>query len=135
MSETATTYGTPPLQDIIAAMSKIRAMPPMPTVLTHPSNSKVLRDALPVDEGSNIDPLATIPIEYRSWVPPRRTRKVWHPPKGGRFVEYGPEDEHWMRPLGLGTVEEVDEGEAFYMVAFDRFGSLKPRHSIASAIT
>lgn len=35
----------------------------------------------------------------------------WKPPAGGRFIEYGPEDEHWMRPAGLGTLEPV-----FYVV-------------------
>lgn len=35
----------------------------------------------------------------------RRVEK-WHPPAGDRFTEYGPEDEKWMRPLGLGTVRD-----------------------------
>lgn len=30
----------------------------------------------------------------------------WLPPTGDRFVEYGPEDEKWMRPLGLGSIIE-----------------------------
>lgn len=41
---------------------------------------------------------------------------TWVPPTD-RFCKYGPEDEKWMRPLGLGT-------EKLTAVSFTRPGSL-----------
>ncbi len=51
-----------------------------------------------------------IPIEAMPHLPDRDMRDVWSPPAGDRFFSYGPEDESWMRPLGIGTIRQVDFG-------------------------
>lgn len=48
----------------------------------------------------------------------RDVSEIWHPPPAERFVEYGPQDEHWMRPLGLGRIERIDRGPKFYVMDF-----------------
>ena len=39
----------------------------------------------------------------------------WIPPEAERFVEYGPEDESWARPLGLGHIGEL-VGQPLFMM-------------------
>lgn len=57
-----------------------------------------------------------IPVVFDRAIPPRNLREVWHPPEAERFVSYGPEDECWMRPLGLGRIEVIDEGPCYFVM-------------------
>ena len=94
-------------------------------ILTHPNNRKLLEEGLragrpdPLDDGLKawgLDPLLGLPVRFTDTIPERNTRQDWHPPEGSRFCDYGPEDEAWMRPLGLGRIETVDLGPLFYDV-------------------
>lgn len=82
-------------------------------IVTHPNNlnlfEKVAFSGQP--RGSFVaDGIKIITNEH---VAERRISERWVPPTEA-FTEYGPEDEEWMRPLGLGTVEYIDEGPLFY---------------------
>lgn len=65
--------------------------------------------------------LCGVPVRFSEHVPARSTRERWVPPEGSRFCEYGPEDESWMRPLGLGTVVEDDTGPCYFKVQDSSF--------------
>lgn len=93
---------------------------------THPNNVAILRQTLPElqrkPEGS-FDPFTFMPvfngidIVTDKLLPERDIEQKWHPPaSGSRFYEYGPEDEHWMRPAGLGTIKAIDKGPLFYLI-------------------
>ncbi len=97
----------------------------MKKIITHPTNRDALMDAI----GATVypdgmyhglpDTLLGIPIMLNDAIPERDIEEVWHPPKDGRFTTYGPEDEDWMRPLGMGRFEYVDRGPLFFMVTTD----------------
>lgn len=93
--------------------------------LVHPNNVPALQKAVRADEYVDhvrrhddrifLDvSLSAIPIYVSESIPERRVTERWIPPAGDKFVEYGPEDEHWMRPLGLGMVEQIDAGPLIY---------------------
>lgn len=86
-------------------------------LITHPDNLSILRALKHPESGlpasAWIDGLM---VCTNTLMERRRIREVWHPPASERFVEYGPEDEAWARPLGLGRVERVDDGPLFYLV-------------------
>lgn len=58
----------------------------------------------------------SVSIQFSPYVPARSTNERWVPPGGDQFCQYGPEDEAWMRPLGLGTVVEEDAGPCYFKV-------------------
>lgn len=78
-------------------------------ILIHPANADEL-NRVPCSSSDPITELAGLRIVYSRAVPLRATKDVWHPPESDRLCVYGPEDECWMRPLGLGYVETVDDG-------------------------
>ena len=55
-------------------------------------------------------PFNSIPVVMSEHIPERDLREQWCPPEDDRFCGYGPEDEYWMRPLGLGTIKTIDVG-------------------------
>lgn len=79
------------------------------SILIHPANSGVF-DRIPRAKSDPLTELAGMRIVYSRAAPLRATEDQWHPPQSDRFCEYGPEDEAWMRPLGLGRIETVDTG-------------------------
>ena len=95
-------------------------------IVTHPNNRAILLEAFPNRRATGADmnsleqefprDVVGIPIVWDSHVSERDIEEVWHPPHD-KFVEYGSEDEHWMRPAGLGTVEYIDKGPLFYKVS------------------
>ena len=90
-------------------------------VFAHPDSIRELMDSLKIPSVPVSLGIPTIRFFDDNNLERRRIRRVWHPPHGSRFVEYGPEDEHWMRPLGLGTIEEIDEGPLLYFMSSMRF--------------
>lgn len=85
-------------------------------ILTHPNNRKLIVQAasgMAIDLPECSFTLDGIPVVFSEWMRERKTRDVWHPPSGDRFCGYGPEDETWMRPLGLGRLETIDDGPLF----------------------
>jgi hypothetical protein len=94
----------------------------MKRLLSHPANREHLLKAF----GEERDPTGMgfmsrdFPmfwdVQWSDHLPIRKTRQDWHPPVDDRFCIYGPEDEGWMRPLGLGRFETVDEGPLFYLI-------------------
>lgn len=81
-------------------------------IFTHPNNRKYLDDL--TRAGHYGAGLYGIGIQFNELIPERRIETKWQPPAAERFVEYDPADESWMRPLGLGTLREVDSGPLFY---------------------
>lgn len=88
----------------------------------NPAHRKALANAVTADslDAIGVRPLGGIPFTFSPYIPERKTRKEWRPPAGDRFCEYGPEDEAWMRDLGLGYFVEVDEGPVFYAIDWDQ---------------
>ena len=109
-------------------------------LLVHPKNRALLEEAAGIGKpGSIVDSLSGVPVRFTEGVPERITHTEWDAPPPSAFVEYGPEDEAWMRPLGLGTVRTVDDGPGFYLTAglnaaFTFYGLpalvQQPRHEI-----
>lgn len=95
-------------------------------IYTHPNNLKLLKDAtLPNDvtivakvskEVYPSDLFAGEKVQTSKYLPERRVIEKWHPPPSDRFVEYECSDEEWMRPLGLGRIEYIDDGPLFYYI-------------------
>lgn len=89
-------------------------------LLIHPNNRKHLEQMFATVErgGTPFLPMLTgIDVTFSETAPERITHEEWDAPEGGRFAGYGPEDEKWMKPLGLGTTRVVDGGPAFYLVS------------------
>lgn len=84
----------------------------MTSICIHPKNREELfRIVRPMFSISERDiNLFGIPLIESDHLPERFYNSVWHPPEGDRFVEYDSSDEAWMRPLGLGRVEQIDMG-------------------------
>ena len=103
----------------LASLSDIAKQQPFERYLwiTHPNNRALLESALEpaVQEPGSM--WLSNEIKFDPNVSERRTKQVWHPPAGDSFVEYEATDEAWMRPLGLGRVEEIDLGPAFYRMS------------------
>jgi hypothetical protein len=103
----------PTYRDVLDAAKKFtqfyKPVPPM-TFVMHPAN----RDAFDEIVASVSQPAFGCKVFMEDGAPIRSIRKKWHPPAGDRFTEYGPEDEEWMRPLGLGRIEEIDEGPVIF---------------------
>lgn len=83
-------------------------------LMTHPDNRAELEAAFskPWRGFFGYEPLFSIggiPLEYNSHMERRQVKETWHPPTD-RFVEYGQEDEAWMRFFGLGRIECEDVG-------------------------
>jgi hypothetical protein len=78
------------------------------TFHVHPKTMRLICEQLPAVGGV----VSIMPLRFQvsDLIPERDMRDQWFPPAADKFVEYGPEDEHWMRPLGLGTVEKIDMG-------------------------
>jgi hypothetical protein len=83
----------------------------------HPENLERLKRELGHGPYFGVPLFATMPLYTSSALPRRFTKEIWHPPAESRFAEYGPEDEVWMRPLGLGRIEVKDNGPAYYSIA------------------
>lgn len=87
------------------------------TIITHPANKRYLSKLFESVRGDKqIDKLSGTPIEFLETMPERNIERVWLPPADSRFVGYGPEDEEWMKPLGLGRMVEVDGGPLFCLI-------------------
>lgn len=104
------------VKDMLGWLEKMPPALPRFELHINPKNVHLIKEAL--DAKSLAAPhrrvesfsIADIPMHYSDTVPERDLREQWFPPAGDRFCEYGPEDEHWMRPLGLGTVKTIDFG-------------------------
>jgi hypothetical protein len=107
-SNASTCSAAPNLNDIMRLMKSMPPPPDKTEFVMHPNNAKLFPAAK--SPAAFASPLYGIPVHFDKAIPERKLRTKWHPPKGSRFVEYGPEDEPWMRPLGLGSVETVDDG-------------------------
>lgn len=94
------------------------------TLMLHPANRKYLEEVSFPDATPLVarDFLMGMPYTLSEAVPERQTHEEWTPPEGSRFTEYGPEDEAWMKPLGLGTTRVVDDGPAFFLVNEPNWG-------------
>ncbi len=109
----------------------------MKRLISHPENREYLLQRFGEDPilGASGVSLFDFPIgievQWNADMAPRRIREVWHAPTGDRFTEYGPEDEAWARPLGLGRIEAIDEGPLFYLI--DDF-LLRSRYDFGSVI-
>lgn len=103
----------------------------MKKVFVHPNNLPLIESAFDKanpSRSSAFTPLSMmvgLPVEVTGAVPERDIEEVWHPPEAERFVSYGPEDECWARPLGLGSIERIDKGPAFWIVDTPDFLSLQ----------
>lgn len=90
-------------------------------ILCHPDN-RVFFENLKHDWSLDFLSLAPppnldgIPVTFDESIPKYNFEEVWRPPKGDRFVSYGPEDEAWMRPLGLGQIDLIDHGPCYFIV-------------------
>lgn len=75
-------------------------------ILTHPDNAAPLTRIPARNNNWTVYgvPLEGIPILFDRSIP--QFSEAWYPPKDDRFCGYGPEDEEWMRPLGLGTLRD-----------------------------
>lgn len=71
-------------------------------IITHPDNRPFLDEVRQASPGLFDHPLYGVRVQYCEFMPPTADR--WEPPAAGRFTTYGPEDEAWMRPLGLGRM-------------------------------
>jgi hypothetical protein len=50
-----------------------------------------------------------VPEELHPFIYPNAELiRIWIPPIGGRFFDYGPEDESWAARLGLGEIRFLD---------------------------
>ena len=88
-------------------------------LLIHPNNRQYLEQMFaPAAQGGS--PFTAMiygtEVTFSETAPERFTHEEWQPPTGDRFTAYGPEDEKWMKPLGLGTTRTVDDGPAFYLI-------------------
>lgn len=87
-------------------------------VVTNPENLELLESIN--KEGSHteygIPSMNCIRIRVDSSIPARDIEEEWSRPKSGRFCEYGPEDEKWMRPLRIGVFTQIDKGPLFYFI-------------------
>lgn len=86
-------------------------------IVTHPDNKPLLDEVVRLAGVIGFD----LSAEYRQpryleFMNARRYREAWQPPAENRFVAYGPEDEAWMRPLGIGRLIQVDDGPLIYRV-------------------
>lgn len=103
-------------------------------LLTHPVNQTYIEDIVShmqrmvpeiVSSGSSSGPLSIygtpFSIKYDDSMPTRNLEQVWVPPPPGKFCVYGPEDESWMKPLGVGRWQTVDHGPLFYMMDESKF--------------
>lgn len=94
----------------------------------HPNNYRKFKDAMTCANDFVSFPSPTIQsihdminrfnITIDKSIPEREVTTIWHPPKDGRFTSYGPEDEHWMRPLGLGWVEYINGDPVIFKYDF-----------------
>lgn len=82
-------------------------------IIIHPNNMGYLSSLKIGDDEGNFHRISGIEILEDSMIPERNIEEMWEPPQPSRFVTYGPEDESWMRPLGLGTVKQIDVGPLF----------------------
>ncbi len=113
------------MKSVLEAMDEMRQImvryPYRRTVfLMHPKT----RDAVAKGLVGNVsrDLIWSNSIRVNENVP--HTVKKWKPPRSGKFTGYGPEDEVWMRPLGIGVydefvVYEVDEDFFLPKLSFD----------------
>lgn len=100
-------------RQLIAALGIPRAL----AAANSSSNfSSARTDASMISSRGSLDPvpppLQTHGLCDEEWIPPRSL---------SRFISFGREDEHWLRPLGLGTVRRIPK--PLYDVR-DEFGEL-----------
>lgn len=104
------------LKSLVATMGK----PYDQVLMTHPNNEYILRQVAETRDwaGFRFDVLtiSDMEVQFSEVMPERQIEYKWHPPKASRFVDYGPEDEWWMRPAGLGWIERIDKGPLFVLV-------------------
>ena len=84
-------------------------------IYMNPKNADVLRCVVADRKPSDPPPsgfldLCSMPVYFSEFIPERNLIEQWCPPEGDRFCDYGPEDEMWMRHLGLGTIKTIDMG-------------------------
>ncbi len=90
---------------------------------TNPENKKLLQ-AAGIEEREKpifgapqvLQRMSGLEIVYNPNLPARDIEYKWEPPASSRFIEYEMSDEHWMRPLGLGLIIEIDHGALYYIV-------------------
>ena len=85
-------------------------------LITHPDNEGLVNLAGYSVINHPVNPLDGVQIQYNEHMEPRNIEHHRKPPAGGRFIEFGSEDEVWMRPLKLGIVYPVDCGPLFYVI-------------------
>lgn len=89
----------------------------MQTLLINPKNKHLL-DGISEFREIGTRGLYDLSVVYSNAVPERDIEERWVPPEPERFVSYGPEDECWARPLGLGSIEYIDRGPLFLISHF-----------------
>ena len=101
------------LDEMLAVLPKLTPIERM-SVVTHPNNRGFLQRLLPeTGQFETLGSVTGIDVIFDEAVEERDIEERWYPPPAEKFVEYGPEDEHWMRPLGLGRIERIDRGPKF----------------------
>lgn len=89
---------------------------PNDLIITHARNGVAMVGAFLQNSKGVLDLLSRVDVQFVEWIPERNIVERWDPPIGGRFFCYGPEDEPWARPLGLGRVTREDRGALFFLL-------------------
>lgn len=99
-----------------------------PVIVTHPNNRELIEKQITQAAGFGDVGRMIAPVRYDPHIPERDVAEIWHAPAGDRFVEYGPADEHWMRPAlartgdaRFGWIEHIDRGPKIYIVRVPEF--------------
>jgi hypothetical protein len=98
-------------------------------LVTHPDNLPLIRHAVEEIAGPGYT-AADVGIDVRTYKYLAKYSQAWRPPTGSRYIAYGKEDEHWMRPLGLGCF--VNE-PVFYVLEKDGYDDLSSLTFLAEA--
>lgn len=107
-------------------------------LIGHPESFRKLSELLDRLPRADIDVLPAagrpealfgVPVTVSDIVPARDIQQKWLPPDDGRFTQYGPEDEAWMRPLGHGRLVDEDHGPVLFTLDFSSY-SLDPEDTI-----
>lgn len=120
----------------------------MTTIYTHPDNLELLRremqKSLPKRSSiwdMSMPELYGIKIRTSEVMERRKTRQQWFPPPNDRFVEYEESDHGWLKALGYGHTETIDEGPLFIemkdpmaFMRFDACGASNPFSMLLTTI-
>ncbi len=112
------TTSTFTLKDVLDAARRFKEQfPPLEEYryFTNPVNLPKIREAVESRPATYFP--STIKVTPNDWIPDNLVTQKWHPPASGQFTELEVSDEAWARPLGLGSVEQIDKGPLILKIA------------------